>query len=151
MTDKRSGAMSSEWQRVSEPLGRTLRRTIGIALVIGAVFAFRTHEVRTLLPMTLVALWPSLGGHYVELAFLNGLRPLLPHHRAVQVGARLLVWLVAGVILYLLMAWSARALSLRGLPWQWCWVGAPAFVVVELLAHVGLALRRLPNFYDGRA
>lgn len=142
---------STEWPRVEEPLGRVLRRTVGIALVIGGVFALRTHHVRILLPMALVALWPSLGGHYVELAFLNGLRPRLPGRRAVQIAARIGVWLVAGVVFYLLMALTARALPLRPLPWQWCWVGGPAFVVVELVAHVGLALRRLPNFYDGRA
>src|SRR5690349_12319063 len=94
---------STEWQRVEEPLGRVLRRTIGIALVIGAVFALRTHHVRILLPMAVVALWPSLGGHYVELAFLNGLRPRLPSRRAVQVAARLAVWALAGVVFFLLM------------------------------------------------
>src|SRR6188768_3357492 len=130
---------STEWQRVEEPLGRVLRRTIGIALVIGAVFALRTHHLRTLLPMAVVALWPSLGGHYVELAFLTGLRPHLPSRRSVQVVARLATWLVAGVVFYLLMALTTRALPLRHLPWHWCWVGGPAFVVVELIAHVGLA------------
>lgn len=142
---------STEWPRVEEPLGRVLRRTIGIALVVGAVFALRTHHPRTLLPMAVAALWPSLGGHYVELAFLNGLRPRLPSRRALQVAARLAVWLLAGVVFYLLMALTTRLLPLRGLPWRWCWVGGPAFIAVELLAHVGLALRGLPNFYDGRA
>lgn len=142
---------STEWQRVEEPLGQVLRRTVGIALVIGAVFALRTHHLRTLAPMAVVALWPSLGGHYLELAFLNGLRPRLPSRRAVQVAARLLVWLAAGVVFYVLMSLTAAFLPLRGFPLKWWWVGGPAFVLVELLAHVGLALRRLPNFYDGRA
>jgi len=143
--------VSTEWQRVEEPLGRVLRRTIGIALVVGAVFALRTHHVRTLLPMAVAALWPSLGGHYVELAFLNGLRPRLPRRRSVQVAARLAVWCVAGVVFYLLMALTTRVVPLHHLPWAWCWIGGPAFVLVELLAHVGLAVRGLPNFYDGRA
>jgi len=142
---------STEWERVEEPLGSTLRRTVGIALAIGALFAFRSHHLRTLLPMAVVALWPSLGGHYVEIAFLNKLRPRLPRHRSVQVAARLATWLVAGVALYLLMACTALLLSLRFPPWSFCWLGGPAFIVIELLAHVGLALRGLPNFYDGRA
>ena len=142
---------STDWPRVEEPLGRVLRRTVAIALVVGAVFALRSHHVRTLLPMAVAALWPSLGGHYVELAFLNHLRPRLPNRRAVQVGARVATWLVAGVVFYLLMSFTMRLLPLRPLPWQWCWLGGPAFVVIELLAHVGLASRGLPNFYDGRA
>ena len=142
---------SAEWQRVEEPLGQVLRRTVGIALAVGAVLALRTHRLRTLVPMAAVALWPSLGGHFVELAFLNGLRPHLPGRRAVQVAARLGVWLVAGVVFYVLMAQTARVLPVPPFPLKWWWVGGPAFVVIELLAHVGLALRRLPNFYDGRA
>lgn len=142
---------STDWQRVEEPLGRVLRRTVGIALFVGAVFALRTQHLRTLAPMALVALWPSLGGHFVELAFLNGLRSRLPRRRAVQVAARLAVWLLSGVVFYVLMALTARWLPLRGFPLKWWWLGGPAFVVVELIAHVGLALRGLPNFYDGRA
>jgi hypothetical protein len=141
---------STEWPRVEEPLGRTLRRTVCIALVVGAAFALRAHQVRLLVPMALIALWPSLGGHYVEIAFLNGLRPHLPRARTAQLAARVAVWLVAGVGFYLLMALSTRVLPMRRLPWRWWWAGAPAFVVIELLAHVGLALRRAPSIYDGQ-
>jgi hypothetical protein len=140
-----------EWERPAEPFGRVLRRTVGIALGVGAGVALFAQQPRMFLPMSLVALWPALGGHYVEIVFLTGVRPLLPSGRAMQVGARILVWLAAGVGLYVLMALTAQTLPLRPFPWRWCWVGGPAFVVIELLAHVALALRRLPNFYDGRA
>ena len=58
-----------------EPLGRTLARNVAIALAVGAGFAAASRRLRLLLPASILALWFSLGGHYVEVFFLKGLRP----------------------------------------------------------------------------
>src|SRR4051794_39531180 len=88
-----------------EPLRQTLMRTFTIALVIGAVLAqwpAGGPTARGAAPFitrwgigTLLALWPSLGGHCVEVFFLNYLRQRLPGTRAAQTGARIATWFIA--------------------------------------------------------
>src|SRR2546421_5970122 len=65
---------STGWPRVEEPFGRALVRNVALAAVVGAVLALQRHDLGLLLPLAALALWFSLGGHYIELAFLNGLR-----------------------------------------------------------------------------
>jgi hypothetical protein len=126
-------------------------RTIVIALVVGAVIArWRGGFARWPLA-TLLALWPSLGGHWVEVFFLNVLRPRLSVNRAVQAAARLAVWFVGGSILASCLVLTAVALEgLQPAPWTASWLGGIAFVGIELVAHLALLLRGRPSFYDGR-
>jgi hypothetical protein len=143
--------MTSPWQPYREPLGRTLLRTGTIALVVGAVLARTWGGLQRWPLATLLVLWFSFGGHWVELWFLNWLRPRLPVARAVQVGARFGVWFVGGTGLGLGMAMTARLLAgLRLGRWPAWWVGGLAFIGVELIAHLFLQLRGRPSFYDGR-
>ena len=138
------------WPRFEEPLSHTLRRNLAIALGVGAATAMKNGEHRLIAPVALLALWFSLGGHYVEVAFLNGLRRHLPRQRAMQVTARLALWFVGGVLLFLCMAVTSRLLPVRPLHFEACWWGGLLLIGVELLVHGTLVLRRLPNFYDGR-
>lgn len=100
---------------------------------------------------TLLVLWPSFGGHWVEVWFLNWLRPRLPGTRAVQVVARLATWFVGGVALALGMALTARALA-GFWPGRWpaWWLGGLAFIGIELVVHIMLQLRGRPSVYNGR-
>ena len=61
-----------------EPIRQTLRRTVMIAVVVGAVIALSSRRLSNLLPGTVLALWPSFGGHWVEVWFLDWVRPRLP-------------------------------------------------------------------------
>ena len=138
------------WQPYHEPLRVTLLRTGLIGLVVGAVIAYTHGQPATWPLWTAFALWFSFGGHWVEVGFLNWLRPRLPRTRWVQVAARLLAWLVGGTLLMLgarstVLCLSAHALRLP--PW---WVGGPFFLSLELVVHLVSALRGLPTFYDGR-
>jgi len=101
------------------------------------------------LPGMLLALWPSLGGHFVEIAFLDGVRPRLPSATRVQASARLIWWLAGGTLLGGAMIATAHALPIAAPRWRWWWVGPPLFVGVELPAHAALALRGRPSFYRG--
>ena len=137
------------WEPYRESITATLARTIALAALAGAIIAWRSPVAW---PIAFVlALWPSFGGHWIELAFLNGLRPRLPGARGVQIAARIAAWCAGGIALGLGALATARLFpSTRGMrlfPW---WMGAPVFVGVELVAHVGLALRGRANFYDGR-
>ena len=142
------------WQPYREPLSTTLVRTGTIALVAGAALAgYRGGLARW--PMgTLLALWPALGGHFVELCFLNCIRPRLPDAPAVQAGVRVGVWFVAGAGLALGIVLTARALGeLR--PGQWsvwrvCGLGGLAFIGIEGVAHLLLQLGGKPSFFNGR-
>ncbi len=135
--------------RCDEPFRRTLARNVTIAVVVGVVFALVRGNLKLFLPVMTVAMWFSLGGHYVELAYLNGVRARFPQRRLTQVLVRLLVWFCGGAFLYACMAATARALAIALPPKPW-WFGSIVFIGVELAAHAVLAIRGLPNFYDGR-
>jgi hypothetical protein len=150
-------------QPVCEPLRRTLLRTLLIAMVIAVVLSRPWvgdvgGGLTRWLAATLLALWPAFGGHYVELAYLNGLRPRLPASRAVQIAARLATWFVGGAVLTIGMLLTARLLStvmtggwLTHHPvWKTIVAGGIAFIAIELIVHVILQLRGAPNFFNGR-
>ena len=141
---------SSSLPRFAEPFRRALVRNVALAAVAGAVLALHRHTLGLLLPLAALALWFSLGGHYIELAFLNGLRARIPPGRLPQVIARLLVWLSGGVLLYGGMAATARVLPIQAPPLGLWWYGGFLLIGVELAVHAILAIRGLPNFYNGR-
>ena len=125
-------------------------RTIGIALIAGTVLSLATHGRTRWLVAVLVMLWPSLGGHFVELWFLRWLRPRLSGDRGVQLAARIGTWFIAGVIFATLMVLTARTLGHAMRPLAW-WIAGIGFIGVELIAHLGLRARTRPSVYDGQA
>jgi hypothetical protein len=137
------------WKRFHEPMGRTLARNIAIAVVVGASLAFRKRDLGLLASLSVLALWFSLGGHYVEVVFLNEIRSRIPGIRLTHICVRLAVWFVGGATLYVLMAITARVLPIRPPRLGLWWFGGLLLIGVELMAHGALALRRLPNFYSG--
>ena len=140
-----------EWQPFREPGRATLARTLGIALVAGALFARQWGGMARWPVTTIVMLWPALGGHFLELWFLNWLRPMLPHRRSVQVVARVALWFLGGVVFQAAMRLTAAALAglrpVSRVPW---WIGGLVFIGIELVAQLVLHLRARPSFYDGR-
>jgi len=143
--------MTSPWQPYREPLRRTLVRTGTIALVVGGVLARWWGGLGRWPLATLLVLWFSLGGHWVELWFLNWLRPRLSAARAVQVGARVGAWFVGGTGLAVGMALTALVLAgFRPAQWPAWWLGGLAFIGLELVVHLVLQLRGRPSFYSGR-
>jgi hypothetical protein len=140
---------SEGWPRVQEPVRRTLARNLTIAIVVSVMIAVVRRASLLVLPGTVLALWPSLGGHFVEIAFLDGVRSRLPRARLVQASVRLAWWLAGGALLGAALIATAHALRMAGLPWRWWWMGAPIFVGIELGVHAVLALRGRPSFYRG--
>ena len=144
----------TEWQPFREPLTRTLFRTVGIAVVAGGVVSLWRGRLAGWPAASAVMLWPSFGGHWVELWFLNWLRPRLADQRAAQVAARVATWFVGGVALGAGM-WLTAAV-LPGLRprhlavWQLAGLAGVAFIGVELVAQAGLQLRGRPSFFNGR-
>jgi hypothetical protein len=141
------------WQPYREPLWTTLARTGAIALVAGFVVARGLGGSLRYWPLaTLLMLWPSLGGHFVELLYLNWLRPRIAASRGVQIGARPIVWFVGGILLGIGMALTAmpaaRQFAISVSRW---WVAAGfAFIGIELVAQLALQLRGRPSFCTGR-
>jgi hypothetical protein len=141
----------SRWQPYREPIWVTLLRTGLIALIVGAILAMRSGGLARWPIAALLILWPSFGGHWVEIFFLNRLRPRIPSARAVQIFARLAVWFVGGLMLAAGMILTAIALtSYRPAHWPAWWIAGVGFIAVELVAHVFLQLRGRPSFYNGR-
>jgi hypothetical protein len=147
---------SMTWTPYREPLRTTLLRTGTIALVVGAILArpWRGDGPARWPIATLLVLWPALGGHFVEIWFLNWLRPRLPDARGVQVFARFAVWFVGGLGLAMGMGLTAMAMGIRPARgsawWSAWWIGGLAFIGIELVAHLFLQLRGRPSFYNGR-
>jgi hypothetical protein len=137
--------------REPEPFRVTLTRTVGIALIAGAALATRWGGLARWPLTTVLMLWPTLGGHYVELAFLETVRPRLPQSRGAQAVARIAVWFVGGALLAVGMRFTAIALHApRPLPASAWWIGGLAFIGLELVVHLALYARGRPNFYSGR-
>ena len=67
----------TEWQPYHEHLRLTLARTVTIALVAGAVLTNSSGGLGRWPVASALMLWPSFGGHWLELWFLNWLRPRL--------------------------------------------------------------------------
>ena len=140
---------NSNWTPFREPIGRTLARNISIAVVVGAALAFWKHNVGLWAPFSALAIWFSLGGHYVEVVFLNGIRPRIPGARLTQLLARLAAWFAGGAILYVFMAATARVLLTHAPRLGLWWLGGLFLIGVELVAHAVLALRGSSSFYNG--
>jgi hypothetical protein len=133
-----------------EPLRVTLIRTLSIAIVAGGVVALSTRHLGRWPMFSLLTLWPSFGGHWIDLLFLNGLRSRLPDARAIQRLARVAIWFAGGIVLGIGVQFTFRLFTQRPpIVWlTWATAGA-AFVGVELVAHAALYLRGRPSFYDG--
>lgn len=143
--------MATQWQPYQEPIRSTIVRNIIITLVVGVVVAQFWGGFARLPIILLTMLWPTFGGHALEVWYLNRLRPRLPMARGIQIIARIGVWLIGGIGLLVLMRFTAAALGgARQARWPAWWVGGMAFVGIELIAHLGLLLRGRPNFYDGQ-
>jgi len=144
--------MTSPWRPYREPIRATLVRTGAIALVLGAAATRWYGGGLARWPIAaLLMLWPSFGGHWVEIWFLNWLRPRLPVARAAQVAARVGAWFAGGCGLLFGMRLTAKALTgFQAAQWPAWWLGGLAFIAIELMAHGVLHLRGRPSFYDGR-
>ena len=143
--------MTSQWQPYREPLHITILRTCTIAVIVGGVLARFWGGMGHWLIAALLVLWPSFGGHWVEVWFLNWLRPRLPVARGVQVAARVGVWFAAGIALAIGMDLTAMALAgFRPAHWPDWWLGGLVFIGIELAAHLARQLRGRPSFYNGR-
>lgn len=144
----------TEWRPFREPLRRTLTRTVGIALVVGGAIAFRRGGLARWPAASALALWPSLGGHWLELWFLNWLRPRMSDRRGAQIAARIALWFAGGAVLAAGMWLTAKALPGLRLPsanaWWLAGIAGLAFIGVELVAHMAIQLRGRPSFFNGQ-
>ena len=141
--------MTTNWQPYREPLRVTVMRTGLIAVVIAAGLSARRGGAARW-PMTLImALWISFGGHWVEIFFLNWLRPRIADARALQIAARVAVWFVGGAVLMQGVRLSVMALRVGAIRSPTWWIGGLAFIGIEMVVHLILQLRGQPSFYNG--
>ncbi|MDB4915311.1 MAG: hypothetical protein JWM95_2955 [Gemmatimonadetes bacterium] len=141
----------TNWQPFHESPRVTLVRTVGIALVAGAVFAHWSGGLARWPLTTAVMLWPSLGGHWLELWFLNWLRPRISEARPAQIGARLGVWFIGGLVLGIGMRLTVLAFTGRqSTQWLAWWAPGLAFIGIEFIVQAALQLRGRPSFFNGR-
>jgi hypothetical protein len=145
-----SPAHEAKWQPFREPLRTVVLRNGVIAILAGVVVARLWAGLARWPLTTVLMLWPSFGGHWVEVWFLNWLRPRLFLARGVQIAARVGVWFLAGAGFAIAM--RGTVIVFTGLPpahfVAW-WLAGFAFIGIELIAHLALQLRGRPSFYNG--
>ncbi len=125
---------------VQEPLRVTFLRTGLIAIAAGGVASIWAGVSRWP-AITLLALWPSFGGHWVEVFFLACVRPRIPNSTLGQGAARLAVWFAGGSALVTAMGLTARILAVvRPINWPVWWIGGLAFVGLEVAIHLALRM-----------
>jgi hypothetical protein len=137
-----------------ETIGRTLRRTILIAMFITTALTLILPRDTSYLRFWLVTfpavLWFPLGGHYVELAYLNYLRMRWPWFHRRRYPARVGWWFVGGLPLGLGCWWTWILLGADPqfrLPFWW---GMPFFIAAECVVHTVLAAAGRPSLWNGR-
>jgi len=154
----------SRFDLYRESLATTITRTGLIALVLGSIGTVaRLGRVPSSgmewygwLVLVLFVSWISFGGHWVELFYLNFLRPRIARlHDGLLILVRVAIWLVGGAILFL-GAVTTRSLLSSG---DWptdpqvqgaVLYGGPMFVVIELVVHlIAVAIGR-PSFWNLR-
>ena len=136
--------------QAEEPFRRTLARNVAIAVSVSAMFALVRHDAKGFLPVLVLALWPSLGGHYVDMASGNGVRARVSAGPFARAVARMLIWFAGGVLLYLCMSANSRVLPIKVLPLNLWWFGGLLFIGIELVVHAIMAIRGVPSFYNRR-
>jgi len=141
--------LTDQWVRFHEPFWRTLLRNVLIAVVVGAILAVCRGNLSLVGPFTLLAMWFTLGGHYVEVVFLNRVRYRLPKTRASQVLGRLSFWFLGGCVLYLGMSATMRLLTGTSARYRDLWIGGILLMGIEAVVHIVGLLRRKQNFYLG--
>jgi hypothetical protein len=138
--------------KFSEPFLRTFARTVGLALLASAIFAWRTGRMNQMGVVFLVVLWFTFGGHWVEIFYLNWLRQRLPESNPVRMGVRIALWFVGGMLLGLGAVFTATHLAdhppSRIPP---LWLAGAGFVAIEMFVHLPMAVHGRPSFYNGRA
>jgi hypothetical protein len=142
--------MTTPIQPFSEPWHKTAARAGLLALAIGLGVGAVRHRPGLILPVTLFALWFTLGGHFLEVFFLNHLRRYLGPATRIQLPVRLLYWFVGGSLIYgaaLVTMWVLPQLHLPDAPW---WLVGLAFLAMELLMHGLMAMRSKGSAYSGR-
>ena len=137
-----------------ETLRVTLRRTLTITFFITTAISLtplRGGPYWWFWVSTYAAvLWFPLGGHYVELVYLNFLRMRWAWFLRRRYLGRVGWWLAGGLPLGLGCWWTWGLLGTRpdfDLPFWW---GMPFFVLTECLAHTVLSILGRPSFWNGR-
>lgn len=137
-----------------EPWPATCIRTFAIAFFIATAMTLvipRTGGyARFWLATYAAVLWFPLGGHYVELIYLNGLRMRWGWIHRRRTVTRIVWWFLGGLPLGVGCWWTFAAFGYEPgfeLPFWW---GMPFFVLAEVVVHGVLALRGSPNFWNGR-
>ena len=139
--------MITETQRFEEPIGQTVVRNLIISIVVGGIVGLASHHLNLWPVASVLALWPTFGGHLVEVFFLNWVRPRLPSGASVQKAVRLIVWFAGGCLLTPGMLFTASLVASWRMPeWLTWWAGGLAFVGIELFMHLGIQLRGRAEF-----
>jgi hypothetical protein len=140
-----------EHQPYREPASRTLVRTISLALLGGAILSTFVGGWRVWPIATVLMLWFTVGGHFLELWFLNWVSPRIAADRSTQMGTRVALWFFGGSLLGIAMKATAHLLApARATRWPHWWDFGLIFIGAELLVHAGIYRRGQRSFYGVR-
>ncbi len=139
-----------KFEEIDEPLRVTLSRTLTIAVVVGVVASFATHNIRMGFAIGLGALWPSVGGHWIELLWLNLIRKRLKPKVPILVALRLIYWWAWGFVIIFPAFYTIHVIAPSLPPMPSPLLGGFGFLFVEMLLHGIFAMNHRPNAFDAR-
>jgi hypothetical protein len=154
----------TRFQPYHEPLRATMVRTGLIALASGTIVLIMRlgrlpgslAEAYAWMVLVLSVLWISFGGHWLEVAYLNALRPglaRLPDWLLIFV--RIGVWVSGGTLLMFGAATTYIVMTTGHMPSEsalrsiLCY-GGLVFAAIELVPHTILMLLGRPSFWNLR-
>src|SRR5437667_5273918 len=116
-------AIQTGWEPFTERWRATALRTGAIALTVGGGVGLYKWQLAAVPLAMLLALWFTLGGHFVEVLFRNQLRHRIGGPAPVRAVARLVCWFAGGSALYAGALATRAILTGQGaVLWPW-WTG----------------------------
>lgn len=146
----------------SEPMRTTVCRSVAVALALGTAITLVVSGIPQSPDSALVwllrvvsVLWFSFGGHYVELAYLRYLLPLLPAAWLPRFAVRLWVWYSGGALLWPCAVLTCSLLAAAPLPHlddlaRAAAAGGLGFIGIELATHTVLYAIGWPSLWRSR-
>jgi hypothetical protein len=143
-------------EKNNEPLIKTVIRTILTATIIAGilylahVFPYDGKSKLTLFAMIwLVVFCIVIGGHWLELLFINSIKFALPKNILLLYFTRIVYWFLCAVPLFFCTNFIMHVFLYDGLRLSHWFTFGIFYIGIELLMHAIMQIRYKKSFYNG--
>jgi len=135
-----------------QTLIRTILTTTIIAVIINWLHLFPSGGKSKLILFEII--WSAvfcivLGGHWLELVFINRIKFALPKNILLLYFIRIVYWFLCSIPLFLMANLITNLFSYKaGVPGHW-WTFGFLYIGIQLLMHIIMHIRFKKSFYNG--